>query len=58
MAWLVLCKSFGFVVAQVPKLCGGFLFSHLGVSKGGSPLLMTRLRGGWAAKACLEDLTA
>ena len=38
--------SFGFVVAQVPKLGGGFLFSHLGVSKGGRPLLMTRLRGG------------
>ena len=29
-----------------PKLCGGFLFSHLGVSKGGHPLLMTRLCGG------------
>ena len=41
-----------------PKLCGGFLFSHLGVSKGGHPLLMTRLRGGWAPKASFEDLTA
>ena len=30
----LLGESFGFVVAQVPEACVGFLFSHLGFPKG------------------------
>ena len=31
---VIAVESFGFVVAQVPEACVGFLFSHLGFPKG------------------------